>query len=416
MLVANQASPDWRGGTTADTTLAPHPERSSNDVRSLLTASIQQVERWVEGHDYKGYEPFDGLSSSLRPLTCRNLFLERLLLQLVRQSPINLRPVLRVKPLESAKGRGYMASGYLTMFRATGNPGYAEKAVSCLEWLMRHKSPRFQQFTWANHFDFASRAGRYSKDEPIVVWTALIGQAFLDAFEYLNDKRYLEVAQSVCAWILALPRERTNSGTCISYHALFQSSIHNANMLAAAMLARTARLTGDSRSLTVAAEAMEYSCSRQLPEGSWRYAEEPCFHWIDNFHTAYNLDSLKCYIDNTGDGGYAGHLRRGFAFWTTSFFDQAGRPKYYHDRLYPIDSQCAAQAIETLANLAEYGSAELALGCKVAAWTITNMQDSSGHFYYRRYPMLTARTPMLHWAQATTYKALSALLLKLGAQ
>ena len=48
---------------------------------------------------------------------------------------------------------------------------------------MEHKSPKFQEYSWANHFDFASRSGRYSKDESIIVWTALIGQAFLDGFE-----------------------------------------------------------------------------------------------------------------------------------------------------------------------------------------------------------------------------------------
>jgi hypothetical protein len=41
------------------------------------------------------------------------------------------------------------------------------------------------------------------------------------------------------------------------------------------------------------------------------------------------------------------------------------------------------------------------------------MQDKEGYFYYRQYPLLKAKTPMLHWAQATTYKALSLLLLKL---
>lgn len=379
----------------------------------MIERSIHRLERWVEEHDYKGYEPFDGLSSSLRPLTLGNLFLDRLLLQLIRQSPMNLRPALGVKPLESTKGRGYMASGYLTMLKITSDVRYADAAVSCLEWLIRNKSPRFQDFTWANHYDFASRGGRYSRDEPIIVWTALIGQAFLDAFEQFNETRYLDVANSVCNWILALPRERTDSGTCISYHALHQSSVHNANMLGAAILARTARITGNSEALTLAAEAMEYSCSRQRPDGSWYYGEDPRYQWIDNFHTAYNLDSLKSYIDHSEDRRYAEHLRCGFDFWTRAFFDTAGRPKYYHDRMYPIDSQCASQAIETLANFADYDDVSLGLGCKVAAWTITNMQDRNGYFYYRRYPLLTAKTPMLHWAQATTYKGLSSLLLKL---
>ena len=90
-------------------------------MKKILEKSIQKVERWVEEHDYKGYEPFDGLSSFLRPLTFGNLLLERILQQLVRQSPINLRPFLGVKPQESAKGRGYMVWGYLKMLEVTEN-------------------------------------------------------------------------------------------------------------------------------------------------------------------------------------------------------------------------------------------------------------------------------------------------------
>ena len=48
----------------------------------------------------------------------------------------------------------------------------------------------------------------------------------------------------------------------------------------------------------VAKEAIKYSCTRQLPNGAWLYGEDPMNHWIDNFHTGYNLDALKCYIEN----------------------------------------------------------------------------------------------------------------------
>ena len=73
------------------------------DTKEVIQTSIQKVEKWVEDHNYKGYEPFDGLSSIFRPLTFGNLLLDRLLLQLVRQSPINLRPILGVKPREMSK-------------------------------------------------------------------------------------------------------------------------------------------------------------------------------------------------------------------------------------------------------------------------------------------------------------------------
>ena len=376
-----------------------------------INESIRKLERWIEHHDYKGYEPFDGLSSPLRKLTFGNLLMDRLLLQLVRQSPINLRPLLGITPKESTKGRGYMAAGYLIRWKTTGDERYKEKAIACLDWLMRNKSPKFEDYSWANHFPFASRTGRYDSHESIIVWTALIGQAFLDGYELIGDERYLKVARSACEWIMGLPREKTESGTCISYWAFSQLSIHNSNMLGAALLSRTARITGEKQFLSLAREAMDYSCTRQLPDGAWYYGETANQHWIDNFHTGYNLDSLKLYIDCSGDNTYATNLTKGFQYFKYTFFEDSGRPKYYHDRTYPVDSQCIAQSIETLSHFAGADREALLLAMKVADWTIENMQDPSGYFYYRQYPLgVKAKAPMLHWAQAVMYKAITQLL------
>jgi hypothetical protein len=152
---------------------------TSSEMKPMLEQSISKLERWIEDHNYKGYDPADGLTSFLRPLTFGNLFLDRLLQQLVWRSPINIRPLVGVKPLDSCIGRGYMAWGYLTMLKVTGDGTYQKKAVSCLEWLMNNRSPGFDRYSWGKMFDFASRGGRQGKYEPITVWTSLIGQAFL---------------------------------------------------------------------------------------------------------------------------------------------------------------------------------------------------------------------------------------------
>lgn len=382
-------------------------------MKQQIAESLYKVEKWVEDHDYKGYEPFDGLSSFLRPLMGSNLFAERVLLQLFRRSPINLRPLLGVKPAESTKGRGYMAYGYLLLYKRTKENTYKEKALHCLDWLDRHKAPGYKKHSWGNHFDFVSRSGGYSAHEPIIVWTSLIGQAFLEAYEQLQMDQCLDIAESICEWIMDLPRAHTPTGDCLSYLATGQHSIHNANMLGAAMLARSAKHLGNTSYVDVAKAAMRYSCSRQLSDGSWWYGEEPMYHWIDNFHTGYNLASLKCYIDYTGDTTYMDSLSRGLRFFKTHFFEENGKPRYYHDRLYPVDIQCASQAIETLAYFALDDPSSLDLGKKVAKWAIENMQDQSGFFYYRVYPMTKVKIPMLHWGQATMYKALALLLQKL---
>ena len=383
------------------------------EMMPVIESSIRKVERWVEDHHYKGYEPFDGLSAWARPLMCGNQLAERILQQSIRQCPFNLRPFFGVQPLDSTKGRGYMAWGYLELYKATKEQSYLEKAILCLEWLDTHRVPRFRHHSWSNHYDFVSRGGSYTKDDPIIVWTSLIGHAYLEAFEITGQQWFLSVAESACKWILQLPRERTDRGDCLSYLAHQQHSIHNANMLGASLLARTAKHTRSEESLRVARSAMAYSCSRQLPDGAWWYAEEPKYHWIDNFHTGYNLDSLHLYLDATGDEDLRPHLDKGLAFYKAHFFEENGRPKYYHTRTYPVDIQCAAQAIDTLAMFSQSDPTCLKLANKVAAWSIRNMQDPNGYFYYREYPLLKSKIPMLHWGQATMFKALAHLFSRL---
>jgi hypothetical protein len=375
-----------------------------------ISNSLIAVQNWVECQQYRGYEPFDGLSSFLKPLTFNNLLAERLLQQLIRQSPINLRPMLGVRKKESTKGRGYMAWGYLLLYRTTQDEECRRKAVLCLEWLDQQKSPLYNDHSWANFFDFSGRGGKYVAQESIIVWTSLIGQAFLEAFEQLQDQRFLDVAESACRWVLALPREKTPQGNCLSYLAARKSSIHNANMLGAALLARTWKHLRKPELIEVATSAMLYTCSRQREDGSWWYAELPRYHWIDNFHTGYNLDSLDCYSEATGDRQFEENLRRGLSYYKEKFFEADGCPKYYHDQTYPIDIQCAGQSIDTLALFSDRDPECLALSEKVASWTIDHMQDRRGYFYYRKYPFMTARTPMLHWGQATMFKALALLV------
>ena len=372
--------------------------------------SLAAVERWVVRHEYRGYDPGDGLNTFLRPLALGNRLAERILLQLIWKAPINIRPLVGVKRGESTKGRGFMAWGYLLRYRATGDEACRAKAVACLDWLTAHKAAGYPGYAWGNHFDFVTRSGCIPAGTPTIVWSGLIGQAFLEAYELLREPRYLEVARGIAEWILTLPREQTSRGICLSYVPFAQSSIHNSNMLGAAMLARTGQHTGESELLTLAREAMRYSCERQLADGAWWYGEDPKYHWIDNFHTGYNLDSLKRYQLSTGDDSFRVPLARGLRYFLETFFEADGCPRYYHNRKYPVDIQCAAQAIDTLAYFAGDDPACLPLARKVADWTLAHMQDRAGCFHYRQYPWLKARTPYLHWGQATMFKALAQLL------
>jgi hypothetical protein len=210
--------------------------------------------------------------------------------------------------------------------------------------------------------------------------------------------------------MLSLPAEQTTSGTCLSYVTYRQSSIHNANIMGGAFLARLGAALASGRYQEAARSAMLYTCARQRPDGSWFYAEEPKYHWIDNFHTGYNLSALKVYRASSNDASFDGHVTIGTDYFKRVFFEPDGCPRYFHDRRDPVDIQCAAQAIDTLATLSSDSPENLELALKVAEWTITNMQAADGHFLYRDLGWTKVRTPMLHWGQGTMVKALTTAL------
>jgi len=374
--------------------------------------SLARVIIWVQGHHYKGYEPADGNSSLLFPLTGGRVWPMRVLQQVVLRSPVNVRPLLGVFPHESAIGRAYMAWGYLTMCRREASRPIRDDAVACLDWLMSNRAAGFDEFCWGDPYDYATRSGRRPRGAPILIWTALIGLVFLDAWDMLGDDRYLRVAESIGRWIATLPVERTDSGWCLSYNAYGQSSIHNSNAMGAAFLARLSAATANDAAATLARRAMSYTVSRQRPDGSWFYGEEAKYHWIDNFHTGYNLSALKTYREALHDTSFDQSLSDGLNYFKAHFFEADGRPKYFHNKTYPVDIQCAAQAIETLSALSDDDPASLPLAIKVARWTIDHLQASDGHFNYRHLGWTTVTTPMLHWGQGTMVKALASVLLK----
>lgn len=388
----------------------------SIQLRSKIQESLEQVMSWVQRNEYKAYEPADGNLSWLFSFTGGRIFPMRILQQVVLRAPLNIRPLLGIPPHESAIGRGYMAWGYLLLHRVTSDDMTHREARACLEWLLANHSPYSTELSWGDPYEYATRSGRRPYGEPILVWSAFIGQAFLEAYDAMGDEQYLRAAESVGRWILQLPREETNSGQCLSYVAYRQSFIHNANVVGAAFLARLGGLTGNQDAMVMAQRAMTYTCSRQRTDGSWYYAEEPKYHWVDNFHTGYNLSALKGYRDSTKDTSFDACIEKGLHFYTSHFFEPDGRPKYFHDNTYPIDIQCAAQAIDTLASFAETHSECLVLSLKVAQWTIDHMQAKDGHFFYRDLGWKKVKTPLLHWGQGTMVKALSVLLGKLSDQ
>ena len=381
-------------------------------AKAQLRASIDRLFGWLEKHEYRSYDTFDGLNAKfVRPFTFETKFLRTVLQQGVRRFPLNLRPVLGVSKGYSTKGMGFLARGFMRLHHATGEQIWADKAEFALQWLIDHKSPGYSGACWGNHFDYQSRSFYLPKGVPTIVWTSLIGHAFLDGYEHFQNDVYLQTAVSACEHILRdLQTYPDGGGACISYIPTGNSQVHNANTLGGSLLARTYMHTGNAPYRDLAQKAMQYTAQYQRPDASWYYGEKANLHWVDNFHTAYVLDCFKYYGDSTKDFSFETKLGKGYDYWKKTFFLEDGTPRYYDHKTLPIDIQCCSQAIDTLVFFSDHDPDGLNLALKVAQWTISNMQDRSGYFYYRRYsPWLVNKTPTLHWGQATMMSALAAL-------
>lgn len=377
----------------------------------ILKDSIKKLESWLEANDYKGYDPFEGLNSNLRFLTFEQVLFRQLLVQLFRRFPFNIRPVFGIKPTRSSKGLAYIINGYLELYKLHGDGKYKNLAEKFLEELKSISCEGYSGYCWGNHFDYQTRGYFLKKNNPTLVWTSLCGRAFYNAYELFKNEDYLKVVDSACNFIINdLPRYGNPEASCISYVTHTKNLIHNANLLGASLLSLGYKLTGKKIYYDIATSAVRYSVNHQHKDGSWYYGEEEKYHWIDNWHTAYNLDSIFIYTNLTGNNEFLNNLQKGFDFYINNFFMPDGKPKYYHNKVGVLDIQCCSQAIETLVLFKDYDSKALPLAYKVAKWTIQNMQASDGHFYYRRGKVFTNRTPMFHWAQATMFYALVRLL------
>jgi hypothetical protein len=380
-------------------------------VKQQLFASIGKLNQWLVENDYSGYDTFDGLSAFIRPLTFETNFLRTVLQQGVRRFPINLRPLLRIPKSRSTKGMGFLARGFMRLEDATGDTIWGEKAESALQWLIENQSKGYSGACWGNHFDYDSRSFYLPKGVPTIVWTSLIGHAFLDGFDHYKKDRYLQVAVSACEHILRdINTHPDGQGTCISYVPGKDSWVHNANMLGASLLARTYSHTKNEAYRALAQKAVRYTAQYQRPDASWYYGEKVNLHWVDNFHTAYVLDCFKYYHESTGDARCDQIMMHGYEYWKKTFFLSDGAPRYYAHKTLPLDIQCSSQGIDTLVFFQDRDPGSLDLAIKVARWTIDQMQDHTGYFYYRRYsPWLVNKTPTLHWGQATMLCALAGL-------
>jgi hypothetical protein len=385
-----------------------------------LKQPFLQLKSYCESQNFAGWDPYDGLNSRVFQATpFKHWALARLAwIQGFKRSPVNFRKLLLVPKEHNAKGIGLFLSGYANLFRLQQESGrelfgsqadLRQKIDYLADLLISLQSRGYSGACWGYNFDWQARGGLFfPANTPTVVATSFCASALFSAYEITQNKAWLDTALSAARFVLAdLKRTPKKQGFLFSYAPVDgNNTVYNASLLGSKLLSCCYHYTRDENLKTAARESVLACVNAQQPDGSWVYGERPTQNWIDSFHTGYNLEALQMYQDLCGDFSFKPNIEKGFLFYIQHFFLEDGTPRYYHNRTFPIDIHCPAQLFATLRRLNRFDEHKK-LAEKVMQWTIENMQNPRGYFYYQLKKGVSSKISYMRWSNAFMFYAMT---------
>jgi len=381
---------------------------SAADVEGSIAQSLNRLEAHLEAERFRGYDPYDALTSPLSrlPVLRSSKWLRIAAEQALKRSAVNLRPLLRIPKGYNPVTLAFVLEG--SAYRACVDSQHADahrtRAAECVAEIARLRTPGYSGDCWGYPFAWEARYGRLPAATPTIVATGIVTNSLFVAYRLLQLNDAFEMCKSATRFVVNdLPRTASEDGTfCWGYFPADTQRVLNATMKGARLCAQVFSVTGDDALREQAEQTAAYVARQQREDGSWPYAIDDARKWVDNFHTAYVLDAFDSYEQCTGDGRFRRIKERGWSFYRDNFFIDDRIPKYYPDKLYPIDATACAQSLLTLCR---FGDVEAAL--RVAEWVVQHMQCHDGHFAYQVRRRRVVRIPYMRWSSAYMYAGLS---------
>ena len=383
-----------------------------NNVQSPLIKLLH----YCASEDWAGYEPYDVLNSRLFEVPLLNSKLPRLVFtQALKRSPINVRSLLMVPKTQNPKALGLFLSGFVKL-ASIGVATEQDYIGQMIDRLIALRSQGVASWCWGYNFPWQTRTVLVPRWSANLVCTSFAANGLLDAYEHNHDSKLLEIAASSAEYLLNTLYWSDGKSVAGFGYPLpeVHNQVHNANLIAAALLCRVYKHTGNRSLMEPALNVARYSAAQQHTDGGWDYGEAGTQKWIDNFHTGFNLGALRSVTRSLGTDEFEPRIRRGFEFYRSKFFLEDGSVRYFHNNTYPIDTHCLAQSIITPLDLKDLDAGNLALAQSVFQWTMDHMWDERGFFYYRKLRLLKIRTSYMRWTQAWMFLALAMLLSELA--
>ncbi|HNT89356.1 MAG TPA: hypothetical protein PKL84_15950, partial [Candidatus Hydrogenedentes bacterium] len=320
------------------------PPSNQPDV-AIAQDWLCDLEAWVHANGLIGHDPFDIKQHPWIRAAQPYRLPRRATTALCDLFPNALRRLLRVPKTENPKAHALLALGRMRLFEITRDEEYLEHAKTHVAWLERHAAQGHSGLCWGYPFRVYAKGLDTPAGTPVLVVSAIAGEALLRAHALTGDARYIEAARSVAAFILEdLPRLRHTDGAfCFGYAVGDHRRVHNANLLAAQHLFRLWAVTREDALREAAEAALRFSLPRQREDGAWHYGEfsenEPYdaanLRMIDHHHTGFVLRSLLAIHEVFPDEDVDAALSRGFRYYLENLWGPYGMPVNDYGR-YPV--------------------------------------------------------------------------------
>jgi hypothetical protein len=247
-----------------DVTIADLERRSKETLLKQLA--------YCQKNSWTGYDPYDALNSGIvKALPFLRFRGPRIIFtQVLKHSPVNVRRPMLIPKTQNPKTLALFLSA-LRKLSKDDVPDRDELISLMIERLIALRSQHGTYWCWGYSFPWQGRNVFVPKDAPNLVCTYFVASSLLDAYEERMDPQYLTMAVSAAEYILNELYWSNGPVASFSYPSPAvknQVYSYSANLLAAALLCRVQRHTGEQKFVGPALSSACYVTKHQDADGS----------------------------------------------------------------------------------------------------------------------------------------------------
>jgi hypothetical protein len=105
-------------------------------MENRVQESFEELKAFCEAQEFKGYDPYDGLTSRFfrtLPVINKNNLARLIWIQSFKRSPVNLRPLVGISKDYNPKALGLFLSGYVLLYRLDQRNDYLDRISFFIE-------------------------------------------------------------------------------------------------------------------------------------------------------------------------------------------------------------------------------------------------------------------------------------------